>query len=79
MTGKWWLAADLDNVGKVSATTLECVCGVTHTIKTRGIQNPAIPSLVTSIVDSLDEWRGQREWCRNHRPHGGIHQQENPE
>ena len=79
MTGTWWLAADPDNIGRIHATTLEFVCGDTHTLKTRGIQNPKIPFLVTSIVDSLDEWRDQREWCRTHRPHGGIHKQENQE
>ena len=79
MTGRWWLAADTDNIGRTNATTLACACGDTHTIKTLGIQNPAIPSLVTSIVASLDEWREQREWCATHRPHGGITQQEKPE
>ncbi|MFI7191435.1 hypothetical protein ACIBQ0_17010 [Nocardia nova] len=74
MTGRWWLAADLDNIGRAEATALHCVCGDTHTIKTLGIQNPAIPTLATSIVTSLDEWREQREWCRTHRPHGGITQ-----
>jgi len=79
MTSRWWLAADPDNIGRIHTTTLECVCGDTHTLKTIGIQNPAIPTLATSIVCSIDEWREQREWCRTHRPHGGIHQQENPE
>lgn len=79
MTGRWWLAADPDTVGKVSATTLECVCGDTHTLKSIGIPNPKIPFLATSIVCSIDEWRVQREWCRTHRPHGGIRQQGRPE
>lgn len=73
MTG--WCAADLDQVGRTHTIRLACTCGATHCLTTTAIRNPAIPSLATNIVQNLDEWRGQREWCRHHRPHGGITQE----